>query len=73
MAADRAAENTIFILHADNIRLTDIEELRRHAVIAQFILVDLKANFFWSSRLPLSFFPLSAIVTSFHFVKCFIQ
>jgi hypothetical protein len=46
MAAGRTAENTVFMLHADNIRLADIEELRRGAVIAQFVLVDLKTHFF---------------------------
>ena len=46
MAAGRTAEKTVFMLHADNIRLTDIEKLRRDAVIAQFVLVDLKAHFF---------------------------
>jgi hypothetical protein len=45
MAAGGTAEKTVFMLHADNIRLADIEELRRHAVVAQFVLVDLKAHF----------------------------
>jgi hypothetical protein len=43
VAAGRTAEKSVFMLNADNVRLTDIEKLRRHAVVAQFVLTDLEA------------------------------
>ena len=42
MTAGRPTENTVFMLHADDIRLIDIEKLRRGAVIAQLVLIDLE-------------------------------
>ena len=42
MTAGRPTENTVFVLHADDIRLIDIEKLRRGAVIAQLVLIDLE-------------------------------
>ena len=45
MAAGRTAEKTVFVLYADNIRLTDIEKLRCDTVVGQPVLVDLKRTF----------------------------
>ena len=44
MAAGWAAENAVFMLHADNISLTDIEKLRSDTVVGQCILVYLEAD-----------------------------
>ena len=46
MAAGRAAENSVFMLHADNINLADVEKLRGHPVIGKFVLIDLKSHSF---------------------------
>jgi hypothetical protein len=44
MTAGRTAEYAIFMLHADNIRLTDIEKLRGDTIIGPLVLVDLKGK-----------------------------